>query len=324
MGAFARGQASADERLKDHQDIRALVHDLLDALGRSLYHCRSIYRRIIESESTDLTSKVISSVQTNHTLEHEIDSAASTTSDEQQNEHRESVERTLSYLTTLAIAIRKAGSRYRDLRAEEFGKSHPDYQFRREETRDYIKSMKISGIFRQSRRTDERLIKHADVQTPVLERLVECNMNRWSRLVYAKRHDKILSGIPGVIAIQAARESHIIEPNVLEPLKEPDLSPNELGDPTEQVKPETVVSKQSTAGTPIDRKAYQVPPYLQPDNGPDGPPLKLPGSFIAGKLSLKYPKPPKVIDGLEYFQCSCCRQPLPIEYAEKENWRFVF
>lgn len=36
MGVFARGQASADDRLKEHELIRSSIADLLDALQRSL------------------------------------------------------------------------------------------------------------------------------------------------------------------------------------------------------------------------------------------------------------------------------------------------
>jgi hypothetical protein len=36
LGAFARGRASADARLQEHQDIRSTILDLLSALQGSL------------------------------------------------------------------------------------------------------------------------------------------------------------------------------------------------------------------------------------------------------------------------------------------------
>ena len=268
-----------------------------------------------------------SNTPTNHTIGNGESPVMRDTSDILQSDQSKSIEMTLNYLTTLAIAIRKAGTRHRDVRAEQYGKKDPGYQSMREETGDLIKSIKISGLFRELKHTEETLTEQLDVQNSLLERLIDCNMNRWSRFMYAKHHDKNLSEDSAVVEIRPTTQPRIAQLDIPKHRTGPEVSLDHFQGPEEPskwVEPEaTTISKPSTTGTPIDREAYHeaTQPSTESDSEPHS--LRVAGSFVAGKIRLKYPPPPKAKGSSKHFKCSCCRQPLSIEFAEKETWRFV-
>lgn len=245
-----------------------------------------------------------------------------------ESELAKNVEVTLSYLTELAISIRKSGTRYRDSRAEQFGKNDSNFQKTRAETYDFLTSIRLSGIFKECQSTTESLAREVNFKTPVIERLVDCNMKRWNRFLYARHHDKTLSAVPSAenapnletrIDTGTDRTSGQILPEISQTISE-----GVVGTPTSMGPEATVISKLSTAATPIGKEALEVTLAPVIEDPSEAPAPNVAGSFVAGRLRLKYPKPPKTDASSKYFQCSCCRQLLPIEFAERENWRFAF
>lgn len=237
------------------------------------------------------------------------------------------VETTLSYLTTLAVSIRKSGTRYRDRRAEQFGKNNPDFQKIKAGTYDFLMSTRLSGIFKEHKNTTECATEEINFKGPIFERLVDCNMKRWARFLYARHHDKTLSAVP------PSPHAHNIESHDAD---KGDTNTSQIPPETSQTisagigetstlieREATIISKLSTMATPVEREALEG--TLRPvDTGISEVPIpNVAGSFVAGKLRLKYPPPPKIEASSKYFQCSCCRQLLPTEIAEQESWRFV-
>jgi len=247
-------------------------------------------------------------------------------SKEPESELLKNIELTLEYLTKLAISIRKSGTRHRDNRAEQFGKNDPNFQKTRAETYDFLKSIRLSGIYKEHQITKESLTSEVNFKTPVIERLVDCNMKRWSRFLYARHHDKTLSAIPST-EIPPNPENTVdtsADPNSSQILPEiPQSTEGVVETPTLRGPEGTVFSKISTAATPIGKDPLEVTLAPVAEEPSDAPPPNAAGSFVAGRLRLKYPKPPKTEAAATHFQCSCCRQLLPIEFAEQDNWRFV-
>jgi hypothetical protein len=237
------------------------------------------------------------------------------------------VEMTLTYLTTLAISIRKSGTRYRDSRAEKFGKNNPDFQKMKAGTYDFLMSIRLSGIFKEHKSTTERSAEDINFKSPIIERLVDCNMKRWGRFLYARHHDKTLSAVPSSTNAQNFESQDTVNVDTSTSQIPPETSQTiseRVGETSTLIEQEaTIISKLSTMATPVEREALEGTLLPVETDISEVPTPNIAGSFVAGKLRLKYPPPPKIEASSKYFQCSCCRQLLPTEFAEQENWRFV-
>ncbi len=53
----------------------------------------------------------------------------------------------LEYLTTIAVAVRNAGAKYRDVRAEELVKEDIHSEALRTETTEVVDSIRVSGLY---------------------------------------------------------------------------------------------------------------------------------------------------------------------------------
>ena len=243
------------------------------------------------------------------------------------SEIKENVVLTLSYLTTLAISIRRSGTQYRDLRAERFAESSHDFQTTKAEMYDFLLSIRLSGIFKEYRTTTEGFLGGVEFTNPVFQRLVDCNMKRWSKFRYARHHDKSLSAVPHESNTENVRTPDVLAMDTITgqtPPSVPQESSEAVGKTSASIEPEgTTVSKLSTTATPIERGLLQTTLPAINESHSGSPMPHVAGSFVAGRLRLKYPQPPKVDASSKHFQCSCCRQLLPVEFAEQENWRFV-
>ena len=56
---------------------------------------------------------------------------------------------TLEYLTTIAVAIRNAGAKFRDLRAGEFAEEDIHSEALRTETTEVVDSIRVSGLYKR-------------------------------------------------------------------------------------------------------------------------------------------------------------------------------
>ena len=84
----------------------------------------------------------------------------------------------------------------------------------------------------------------------------------------------------------------------------------------------TTPSQASTAPTPVDREAFKLPYPINRGRG-FASTVNTAGSFVARKLTLEYPRPPKVGIASSHFECSCCHLILSIDNIEENSWRYV-
>jgi hypothetical protein len=245
------------------------------------------------------------------------------------NDDAKDVEMTLDWLTRFAIEIRKTGIRYRDLRAEEYKKNGDQVSSLREDTRDLLDSIRLSGLFRKVKRTVLDPTQKMEIPNLLRDRIIECNANRRCRFLYAQDHDKKLRA--GTLVVQKqtslSRDHDKFEAPNSNKLKETEIQPiaSKAAPQTTNV-PKSMVtmsSQPSTAATPLDRAVYAPPPPQSQDGAlyPSSPGSE--GTFVPGKLKMVYPSPPEVDYSSNFFQCPYCRQLVSRQTAEKDKWRYA-
>ena len=240
------------------------------------------------------------------------------------NDYAKDIEQTLDWLTRFAIAIRKAGTRYRDIRAEDFAKKDPRILDLREETLNVLEYIRISFYLGKE-------VPMAVPDPPMSEslkrlhdRLVECNAKRRSRFLYAARHDRKL----GVAPLPAQERTlpqkcPVPEPSnkPKEPLPQPASSVG--ASEAKQVSKSVISSQRSTAATRIDPAEYTPPSNQRPNDELYSSGPEIAGTFVTGKVKMIYPSPPKVDASSNFFQCPCCRQLVSREVTGKSLWRYA-
>lgn len=237
----------------------------------------------------------------------------------------EEVEKILDWLARFASAIRQAGARHRDLRAEALWNGDARISSLRDDTRDLLKSIGLSGLFRAAKCTAADLTQKVELPKLLHDRIIESNVKRRSRFLYAEHHDQKLraASVPMRKRALLLTEHDIHE--TPSQTNQPEIQPktSEEAPRAMDLPKSTVFSQPSTAGTPIDRAAYVPPPQQLSDDVPYYPPTKSEGSFVTGKLEIVYPPPPRVDRSSNFFTCPCCRQLLSKKVAEKRRWRYA-
>jgi hypothetical protein len=239
------------------------------------------------------------------------------------SEDLKGVEEILDWLTRYAIAVRKAGTLSRDIRADEYVEKEegPDMSSFKEEMVSLLYYIQISPYMgKESPRSVELPAKSQGIGW-LQNRLIKCNIRRRSKLYYAARHDRKLSPpIPKPTPVQL-----IIEPltKANEPAAQPIL-PEEKSALKNISKSIVASTHQSTVATRVDPAEYTPPSQQQPDpesvlSTPD-----IAGTAVTGKLKTIYPPPPKVDSSSNFFQCPFCRQLLPRGVAGKDRWRYAY
>jgi hypothetical protein len=234
------------------------------------------------------------------------------------------VETTLDWLTKIAIAIRRDGTRYRDLRAEQFAEK--DTSDLGEATRQSLKSLQMAGQFKSARCTSPSLMQECQDSADLHVRLAECNERRRRRFYYVLARDKRLGSHVPTARPQVPTTKIYDAPQELDQPSQPAPNSSEpepmsggaiIAPPTT-----TNLSKSSSAATPLDRDAYK-PPTQSEDALNFSTLLREEGSFVTSRFKMHYPPPPKVASNALYFKCDLCCQLLPREEAAKDRWRLV-
>ena len=233
---------------------------------------------------------------------------------------------TLEYLTTLAIAIRNAGAKYRDFRAEESVKEDIHSQAFREESSEMIDCIRQSGLYERRQMKTFGVEDDQDIFERLRSRLIDCNLKRRSRINHASQHSKKLRGslppmnryiVPTKVDDASGASKRLDIPEVSPKIFMASAQVTDTG-----ILMTTSPSKASTAPTSFDREDFKMP---YPDNRDKelGTTVESPGSFVARKLTMEYPRPPKVAIGSRHFECPCCHLILPIDHIEENLWRYV-
>lgn len=221
----------------------------------------------------------------------------------------------------IAVAIRNAGARYRDVRAEESVRENVDSEQFRIATTDFIDSFVVSGLYKLNGTVPESVPAHQKVPEYLRSRLVVSNMKRRNRIDYASRHSTKLRERRTTFPSKANDTSGASKKLLL-----PKVSPNDTTEPpqvTELGRAMTIAPSQaSTAPTPFNREDFELPSSI--NQGIELDVIVTPaGSFVAGKLTMEYPRPPKVSQGSSYFECSCCHLILSREHTKEDLWKYV-
>ncbi|KAK8004772.1 D-serine dehydratase [Apiospora arundinis] len=309
IGAFAANRASLDERLSRDPDTRSIIIHVLELLQSCVQQCQdldSLAQPPQDNQSGNLSLPDESTRSFSPFSDESSDSEPALRPDNDSNGSSaltmmmRDVEQLINQLARLSIAIRNAGTASRFRKADKL--FNPDDYGELQAYLENIVKARPPGpdgagidIFRN------------DI-APAQKRLIEANLRRRNRFVYAMRHAQKL-------AIEAPRRPEQI------PLV-PDRLNTEFAEPmpiqqsaievlnADSIAPELTETNASSLGTL---------PALLPARGPPSRATMTQITSTAAKVV--YPKPPKVKAGLQQFKCPCCCQTLPMLYQESTQWK---
>ncbi|KAK9777056.1 hypothetical protein AB5N19_12413 [Seiridium cardinale] len=223
------------------------------------------------------------------------------------------VEQILDHLTRITLVIRKSGTSFRFQKADRLFKPG-DHNGQRHHL-----TMKL--LVWPSRGGRGHWLVDTDHLTPIQERLVEANLRRRNRFRYAQRHAQKL-------ALDADRvKGKCGIPQLDNPMPMNAVTPFQrtrnlvvltgANAPNEDATHCPIVLSATTAsavGTQIQDLPRQMPT-----------PSQLAKTAITAIAAhVKYPRPPRLREGLRYFQCPCCCKDLPELFHQQTQWKYVW
>jgi len=252
----------------------------------------------------------------------EIESDAQTTIADQplravpgsNDQNWQDVERNLEYLTRIAIAIRTAGTGFRNARAERF-RGVDTLEFYHE-TLAALKAIEYVGIFKKAGSSNESLVSESPGPSSLHARIAECNVRRRRRFNYAKsrhktREEEAESHSEAVVDQPVQPRQRIVSDEPQPEIKEDDSDvfvPPALSQ----------LSQNSTAITPLDRNEYKTP--VKDVDTSSQPEFFREGSFIASKFDAQYPPCPRVFPGAQHVECNICYELLTLPPRDTKKW----
>jgi hypothetical protein len=222
------------------------------------------------------------------------------------------VEQIIDHLTRIAVAIRKTGSNFRYQKADRLFKPEAHEELRRH--------LNILVLARGSEAGREHWAVNANYLTPVQERLIRANLRRRNRFLYAQRHAQKLAVDTSKASSQFSMtqfENPVLVPNAKHSEDDIKMIP-EASDTIEKEEPSphSIVLSATTASA-VETQIEEVPLRMPT-------PSRMAKTNITSTAArLKYPRPPRMREGLRYFQCPCCCQVLPELFREETQWRLV-
>ncbi|KAK7971498.1 hypothetical protein PG989_016514 [Apiospora arundinis] len=315
IGAFAGSRASLDERLSRDPDTRNIIIHVLELLQSCVQQCRSLDNSSTKDplaqlshdhDSGNLSPPDIVTRSFSPFSDESSDSEPGLRSDGDPDDSTaltammRDVEQLINQLARLSIAIRNAGTASRFRKADKLFNSD-DYGGLQAYLENIVKARPPGP-----NGTGVDIFKN-DI-APEQKRLIEANLRRRNRFVYAMRHaQKLAMETPKRSErIQLAPErlhTEFAEPMPIRPTGIEVLS-------ADRIVPDLTETNASSLGT--------LPPLL-PVRRPPSRATMTQISSTAAKVV--YPKPPKVKAGLNQFKCPCCCQTLPLLYQESTQWK---
>ncbi|CZR51217.1 uncharacterized protein PAC_01092 [Phialocephala subalpina] len=345
VGASVKSRASLDERLAFEPEVRALVVNLLITLKAFIEQCKEIglqkdgFSQAVTStaaEADEHGSRVagIDATSPEDPISRSfspVSNASSSNSGSETislsepplTEAIKSTEVILDQLTRLAVAIRRSGTASRLQKA--------DRSFDPQDHEDLRSHLALILLARpadiedrrhaywdNSRRPDKSVNFGVDATqlNTVQQRLVDANIRRRNRFVYAQRH-AIKLGASQVWSTPKRVENHHIDAVEGIPRRKEAVSnwkQNNAGIEGLKITQDTLATTDTTAsavGTTI---------VLNTSNAPT-PSQQAMTQVSSTGLKLTYPNPPKVKEGLKSFKCPCCCQIFPSMFTERHLWR---
>ena len=221
----------------------------------------------------------------------------------------------LDQLARIAVAIRRSGTRSRLQKADRMFKLEDH-----EDLRAHLTAVVLSqGPFSAEYTFSPEQINQSKLSTVQL-RLINCNLKRRNRFLYAQQHSK---------SLDAASSTRIPPRVVTDPKTAPEQPEPETGPQRKPEKSMPSVSKPVSA-EPVEQ-LYN--PSLKTGTSASGVTdlLSLPQNLVPSQAAttqlsttvtkLDYPHAPKKNDDALFFRCPCCCQTLPAIISDTSRWK---
>jgi hypothetical protein len=216
------------------------------------------------------------------------------------------IDSALENLALIAVAIRRTGRRSRLQKA--------DRRFDPDEHRELRLHLACIVLLRP--RKDGREADGLDLSKlkPVQERLIDANLRRRNRFLYAQRHSTLLKGREVSLSGPIEAGLEIASAEDARPTSS-DKSEHKVSAAIPTIKESTQPSVSGTsASTPESGFHYKGAKRSTPEA------VKTQITSIAA--TARYPKPSKPPSDQKLFKCPCCCQAIPFEDVEEdEQWR---
>ena len=254
--------------------------------------------------------------------------SSSITSEDSVPKLYEAIEGLLDWLIRFAVAIRRAASRNRDIKSEQYSdpkdKGFEDF---RATTRDLLDCLRAKQFLdKTSTNVAEETKKDLKLNKPredVYQRMIEGNVRRRKRFLYMRSHDEHFR-------VKPEPEPLIKKTSAKPALPVPHLAPSKAHRLTsENDRPDialtsSVKSSAHTTATSIDPDKLDLPHRPSPGKSA----VTVAPSAPAMKVKHHYPGIPKKCTGNESFKCPYCCLPFELAWGSKlqkkeqeEIWR---
>ncbi|PHH68806.1 hypothetical protein CDD82_260 [Ophiocordyceps australis] len=338
LKAQKRGRSSLDFRLRERPDIQKVVADLLESLAFALMECLPSY----EDPNSTRPS------QHGETLESDegsTDSPWSEFSDEEKQQKRRDtsadtpntaqsnakffIETNLKLLAKISIAIRKSGTKLRYLKADEYLEAHSnDEEYTK--LRAHLSFLILFGSYEQQlfcnllrQAINQEISKAVEIVirswildparlTSDQRRLIEANITRRNRIVYARRFlnkksPPTDSKKEAPKAVLQSTKSGTVGVHADKPFEDPSQTLS---------KPEPANSLTENTLTATELGSHFVLPIIPSEPGKAA--LSITTKLTQTATNLDYPPCPAEKGS---FSCPYCAQVLTEDYIESSRWR---
>ena len=223
-------------------------------------------------------------------------------------------------LTHLAVAIRRSGFKSRTLKA--------DQTFDPNQHGDLRSHLSFLILLRRSPKRIEQIRKQhsaaisgspqpkgtpGEILNNVQSRLVNANLRRRHRFVYAQRHDSKREGRPLIHPLAVSQSKQI-------PSKSQAEQSGTISGPAKAVEGAGNESQQPK-DTLTDTTASKIDVPIQSQMPTRTPSQKSRTDISTTASNIEYPKPPKLDPESAQFKCPCCCLPQLSEVAKDVKWR---
>jgi hypothetical protein len=215
----------------------------------------------------------------------------------------------LDQLVRIAIAIRQSGTHSQLQKA--------DRMLRLEDHQDLRTHLITIVLSRYTFSPEQIDLSTLSKLSPVQLRLIDCNLKRRNRFLYAQKHSK---GLDAALSARIPPPTEIIDPKKAPGQPELKTRP--------QQKPEKFIPSVSKPASAKPVEHHHNPSMTSASGMTDQPPpSRVPSQASTTQLSttvtrLDYPHPPEIKEGAQIFRCPCCCQVLPVAIQLDSNrWR---
>lgn len=298
MGATARGRASLDSRLAARPRTGEIIIELLRLLDGLVCQCRHFDQDTGAPNPAPVPSDGEDLPEVDQSLEQDLPRSFSPWSDASETGHGQSspgisvpdnpllgkmkhIETILDQLARISVAIRRSGNHSRLQKADQ-RLNLDDHQI----LRNHL-------IFIIPPHPGE-----STVMTEVQNRLIDANIRRRNRFIYAQTHAEHLA-----MAYVKPQPHHMGGQN---------MAVDNSKDPM-QGKPKINLPTHSEVGTATIATEMDKPSI------PDVTRSRVQGAttvMSSTVVKIKYPRPPKMKEDAKLFKCPCCCQALPAELQQ--------